>query len=638
LPKDFSLTAELSWLPKNEDWDQSVQLAVGAPDNASLWARLVACANANIDFAQTTKLDNLTRRLGKAGSLIPPGKPVRLALLGSSTIRHLVPGIRVAGLRRGLWIEVYEPAYGQYLQELMDTTSALHAWRPEFVAFALDAQHLAHVSGVRPDAAIEHVRNCWHVAKESLHCTVIQQTALPVFADLMGSNEHRMQDSPQGFVRRFNTLLEAAADEVGVHLLAIDKYAAVDGLGTWHDVALWHRSKQEVHPAVSHLYSDYLVRVVAAQRGRSYKCLVLDLDNTLWGGVIGDDGLQGIVLGQGGAVGEAHVAFQRYALRLKERGILLAVCSKNDEANARMPFAEHPEMVLKLEDIACFVTNWEDKATNLRLIAQALNIGIDSLVFADDNPFERNLVRRELPEVAVPELPEDPAYFVDCIAGAGYFESLALSVEDRERARLYQANAEREQLRGSATNIQDYLKSLNMEMTWKPFDDLGMQRIVQLMNKTNQFNLTTTRYGEAEVRSMMNDRNVLTWQVRFKDRFGDNGIIALLIGKVNGAKDLEIDTWLMSCRVLGRQVEEACLHLIVEGARRLSAERIRGRYRATPRNGMVRDLYRRLGFTQVGLVDSNTAAESAEWLLDVSGFTPQPCEITISEESKAMVD
>ncbi len=632
------MTAELSWLPKNEDWDQSVKLVAGAPDGASLWMRLVACANSNIDFAQTAKLDNLVQRLRKAGSLIPPGKPVRLALLGSSTIKHLVPGIRVAGLRRGLWMEVYEPAYGQYLQELMDTTSALHAWGPEFVGFALDARHLADVSGLRPDAAIEHVRNCWHVAKESLRCTVIQQTSLPVFADLMGSNEHRMQDSPQGFVKRFNALLEAAADEAGGHLLAIDKYAAIDGLRTWHDVALWHRSKQEVHPAVSHLYGEYLVRVVAAQRGRSYKCLVLDLDNTLWGGVIGDDGLQGIVLGQGNPAGEAHVALQRYALRLKERGILLAVCSKNDEANARMPFAEHPEMVLKREDIACFVANWEDKATNLRLIAQTLNIGIDSLVFADDNPFERNLVRRELPEVAVPELPEDPAYFVDCIAGAGYFESLALSAEDRERARLYQANAEREQLRGSATNIQDYLKSLNMEMIWKPFDDLGMQRIVQLMNKTNQFNLTTPRYGEAEVRSLMNDRRVLTWQVRLKDRFGDNGIIALLIGRLNAAEDLEIDTWLMSCRVLGRQMEEACLHLMVDGARRLGAVRVRGSYRATPKNGMVRDLYPRLGFSKVDSADADNAAESAEWLLDVSGFTPQPCEITILEESKAMVD
>jgi FkbH-like protein len=633
------LTAELSWFPKNADWDKSLKRVANAPNSgnsADLWAELVAFAKANIDFVQTTKLDNLAQKLRKAGSLIPPAHPVRLALLGSSTVKHLVPGIRVAGLRRGLWIEVYEAAYGQYLQELMDSNSPLHAWRPDFVAFALAAQHLADVSGLRPDAAIEHVRNCWQVAQEAFCCTVIQQAALPVFADLMGSNEHRMPDSPQAFVKRFNTALESASDAAAVHLLAIDKYAALDGLRVWHDAAMWHRSKQEVHPAVSHLYGEYLARLVAAQRGRSSKCLVLDLDNTLWGGVIGDDGLQGIVLGQGDSAGEAYVALQRYAMRLKERGILLAVCSKNDEANARLPFEQHPEMVLKREDIACFVANWEDKAANLRLIAQTLNIGIDSLVFADDNPFERNLVRRELPEVAVPELPEDPAYFIDCISGAGYFESLALSAEDRERARLYQANGEREQLRGSATNIQDYLKSLNMEMTWKPFDDLGMQRIVQLINKTNQFNLTTERYGEAQVRSLMNDRKVLTWQVRLKDSFGDNGIIALLIGKLNAECGFEIDTWLMSCRVLGRQVEEACLNLILEGARQLGANRIIGKYRPTAKNGMVRDLYPRLGFTQLGRADADSVAESTEWVLEVNGFTPRSCEIAVLEEVKSV--
>jgi FkbH-like protein len=340
--------------------------------------------------------------------------------------------------------------------------------------------------------------------------------------------------------------------------------------------------------------------------------------------------LQGIVLGQGSAVGEAYVAFQRYAQRLKDRGIILAVCSKNDEANARAPFEEHPEMVLKRNDIACFVANWEDKASNLRYIAKTLNIGIDSLVFADDNPFERNLVRQELPEVAVPELPEDPALYVDCIAGAGYFEGLALSAEDCERANQYLANAEREQLRNSATDMQGYLKTLKMEMHWKPFDELGLQRIVQLINKTNQFNLTTRRYDEAEVRSLMKDRRVLTWQVRLKDRFGDNGIIALLIGKLSSDNDLEMDTWLMSCRVLGRQVEEACLNLVADGARSLGAGRVAGEYRPTPKNGMVSDFYPRMGFIQ-----GESTAESTRWALEVDAFTPRRCEIAVLEEVHA---
>jgi FkbH-like protein len=600
---------------------------------------LVACANSNIDFLQTGKLDRLAQRLKQAGSIeVPAGSLVRVALLGSSTLAHLLPGIRVAGLRHGVWLDTYEADYGQYLQELMDSGSGLYAFRPDFLCFAMDAQHLLEVSGADTSAAIDHVRNCWHLAKEGLHCTVIHQTALEVFADLMGSNEHRLADSPQTFVRRFNTLLEVASDEAFVHLLAIDKYAAVDGVRTWHDAALWHRSKQEVHPAVSHLYGEYLVRVVTARRGRSRKCLVLDLDNTLWGGVIGDDGLQGIVLGQGSPLGEAHIALQRYALRLKERGIILAVCSKNEEGNAREAFEQHPEMLLTRKDIACFVVNWEDKPANLRHIANTLNIGLDALVLVDDNPFERNLVRQELPEVAVPELPEDPAYYVECIAAAGYFESVALSAEDRERASQYLANADREQLRSSATNLQAYLKSLRMEMIWKPFDDLGMQRIVQLINKTNQFNLTTQRYGEGEVRSLMDDPRVLTWQIRLKDRFGDNGVVALMIAKLNAEGDLDIDTWLMSCRVLGRHVEEACLNLLVEGARGLSAKRIVGKYRATPKNGIVRDLYSRMGFTLLSTVACNASTVPTEdtlWFLDVSGFTRRSCEIVVLEEVKS---
>lgn len=631
------MAAELFWLPKIADWDQLLKLAVDAPNSRRGWDALVACANANIDFVQTGKLDRLAQRLKRLGSIeAPADRSVRIALLGSSTLTHLVSGIRVAGLRHGIWVEIYEAEYGQYLQELMNSGSGLYAFRPDFVCFAMHAEHLLRVSDGNASAAVDHVRKCWELARVGLLCTVIQQAALPVFPDLMGSNEHRMPDSPQTFVKRFNTLLGAASEEVSVHLLAIDKYAALDGLRTWHDPALWNRSKQEVHPSVSHLYGEYLVRVVAAQRGRSRKCLVLDLDNTLWGGVIGDDGLQGIVLGQGSPLGEAYAALQSYALELKKRGIILAVCSKNDETNALTAFEQHPEMVLKREDIACFSVNWEDKPTNLRRIAGTLNIGLDSLVFVDDNPFERNLIRQELPEVGVPELPEDPAYYVDCIAAAGYFESLRLSADDRERASNYQANAQREQLRSSATDMSSYLKSLDMRMVWKPFDDLGMQRILQLINKTNQFNLTTQRYGEAEVRLLMKDPRVLTWQIRLKDRFGDNGVIALIIATLNAEHELEIDSWLMSCRVFGRQVEEACLNLLVEGALAFGTKRIIGSYRATPRNGIVRDLYTRLGFTQIPSAAHDAAMKGTDdtrWVLDLAGFTPRPSEITVLKET-----
>jgi FkbH-like protein len=352
----------------------------------------------------------------------------------------------------------------------------------------------------------------------------------------------------------------------------------------------------------------------------SYKCLVLDLDNTLWGGVIGDDGLEGIVLGQGNAVGESYVAFQQYAKALTQRGVVLAVCSKNDEANALAPFAQHPEMVLKRNDIAVFTANWQDKASNLRNIAEQLNLGLDSLVFADDNPAERALIRQELPMVAVPEMPEDPADYVETVAAAGYFETIAVTEEDRARAQQYQANAAREAAKSSATDMPAYLRSLEMKLLWRKFDRVGLARITQLLNKTNQFNLTTRRYTEAEVLAILQKPNTLTMQLRLTDRFGDNGIIGLLIGDLNSRKMLVMDTWLMSCRVLGRQVEEATLNVLAEQAKIMGADGIEGVYLPTKKNGMVRDHYQRLGFQQT---DSD-ADGGTHWRLPLDSFEPRP--------------
>jgi FkbH-like protein len=349
---------------------------------------------------------------------------------------------------------------------------------------------------------------------------------------------------------------------------------------------------------------------------------VLDLDNTLWGGIIGDDGLDGIVLGQGSALGEAFVSFQNYAQELSRRGVILAVCSKNDEANALAPFEKHPDMVLRRSDIACFVANWQDKPANLRAIAQALNIGMDSLVLADDNPFERNMVRRELPMVGVPELPEDPALYARCVADAGYFEMLRITTEDVERSKQYQRNLERELLRSSSTDVESYLKSLDMRLVWRPFDQVGLQRIVQLINKTNQFNLTTRRYSQAEVTALMSDPRCLTLQLRLLDTFGDNGIIAIVIGKPEspGSSDMLIDTWLMSCRVLGRQVEEATLNVVMAEAARLGARKLIGEYRPTAKNDMVREHYAKLGFAAA----TAGADHATRWARSVEDFVPNP--------------
>jgi FkbH-like protein len=397
--------------------------------------------------------------------------------------------------------------------------------------------------------------------------------------------------------------------------LALDRFMAQDGAGDWHDPALWHLSKQEISPRAAPAYGDLVMRIVAARQGSAYKCLVLDLDNVLWGGIVGDDRLEGIRLGQGSALGEAYVAFQNYLRDLSRRGVILAVCSKNDAADARAPFDGHPDMVLRYTAIACFVANWEDKAANIRAIAAQLNLGIDSLVFADDSPFERNWVRRELPMVAVPELPEDPAYYAQCISDAGYFEAVQLTAEDYLRTDRYRANTARAEHLAGHSDFTGYLKSLNMELHWAPFDRVGLPRIVQLINKTNQLNLRTRRYSDADVLAVMERPGALTLQLRLVDKFGDNGIIGIVIG-LPDEDCLKLDTWLMSCRVAGRKVEEAIINLVVEEARRLGASRLLGEYLRTSRNGMVREHYLKLGFSRIAAGEDG----SSRWLLTLADF------------------
>jgi len=334
-------------------------------------------------------------------------------------------------------------------------------------------------------------------------------------------------------------------------------------------------------------------------RGNARRCLILDLDNTIWGGVIGDAGLDGIVLSQGDPVGEAHLEVQRTALRLRERGVVLAVSSKNTDSVAREVFLSHPEMLLKEHHIAVFQANWEDKASNIKTIAESLSLGLRSMVFLDDNPVERNLVRTLLPEVAVPELPEDPALYARTLLAAGYFESIAFSEEDRARADFYQDNARRLELKSKVSGVDSYLQSLQMEIEFAPFDAVGRTRITELINKSNQFNLTTRRYTESEVESLESQPGVYTLQVRLADIFGDNGMISVLIARALNESDWEIDTWLMSCRVLGRRVEHMVLKELLETAARSGAQRVLGVYLPTSRNGLVKDHYQSLGFTKL---------------------------------------
>jgi FkbH-like protein len=480
--------------------------------------------------------------------------------------------------------------------------------RPDAVLLALDHRGLpmrfvpgdaaAERDGV--ETALAHLNALRSAIRQHSGAVAIVQTIPPPPEGLFGSLDRIVPGTKRRVIEAYNRALAESIVGTDDLLLDVASLAETVGLGLWHSPALWNLAKLPCDNLCTPLYADHVARLIAAMRGRSRKCLILDLDNTLWGGVIGDDGMEGIKLAQGDATGEAHLAVQELAAALRQRGIVLAVSSKNDDEVARAPFRQHPEMLLKEDHFAVFQANWNDKATNIKAIADELNLGLDAMVFLDDNPAERALVREMLPQVAVPELPDDPALFARTLAAAGYFEAIAFSTEDRGRAGMYQSNARRIALQKEAGDLDSYLASLEMEIAFAPFDRVGRARIAQLINKSNQFNLTTRRYSEAEVAAMENDAGIFTLQVRLLDRFGDNGMISVVICRADSACGAwVIDTWLMSCRVLGRKVEQMVLREILHEARIRGIDTIIGVYRPTERNAMVRDHYEKLGFVRL---------------------------------------
>jgi FkbH-like protein len=458
------------------------------------------------------------------------------------------------------------------------------------------------------------------MARTELGATVVQQSCIHTGEPLFGNLDGLVPGAPRAVVDRLNQAMRDAAAREGVLVLDLAHWAERHGRDAWFDPVRWHYAKQLVAPGAAVFYGDLVGRVLAALRGRSSKCLVLDLDNTLWGGVIGDDGLDGIVLGQGNAAGEAFIAFQSYVKRLSERGVILAVCSKNDPAIAEHAFRQHPEMVLKRDDIAAFVANWQDKPSNLREIARALNIGLDSLVFFDDNPAEREIVRQNLPEVAVPEAPAEVTGFSRCVAEGGWFEAVSFTTDDQQRGQQYLANQQRDAASSSATNMADFLASLEMRMLAAPFNRIDLPRIAQLTGKTNQFNVTTRRYSQEQLAAFGADPKAVALSFRLIDRFGDNGLICVLIALPDPADSatLRIDTWLMSCRVLGRQVEQEVINQLCQVARERGFARLIGEYIPTAKNGLVRELYQRVGFERISPED----ATATLWSMAVPDDAP----------------
>jgi FkbH-like protein len=600
-----SLYTRLAWLPAAQADFAGACKTIGSLPAPGLVARALALHA--LDQNQLTRLGRAITRLHAEGRTLAPLERLRLGLIGNGTLDLLAPVLVATAARYGFALECVQAGYGQITQEALDPGSLINSSRPDAVLVAVDyrALPLMFVPGdgaaecADIDGALAFLSSVREGLRRNSAATVIVQTLAPPPESLFGSLDCVVPGTSRRVVARLNEAIAASIAGTNDLVLDIERLAQTVGLGIWHAPALWNMAKLPFDDSCLAIYADHVMRLIAASRGRGRKCLILDLDNTVWGGVIGDDGLEGIKIAQGDAAGEAHLAVQQLALNLRSRGIVLAVSSKNTDAIARAPFRDHPDMLLKEEHFAVFQANWDDKATNIRAIAEELSLGLDALVFLDDNPAERALVRQALPQVAVPELPEDPALYARTLAAAGYFESVAFSNEDRTRAGMYEANARRVALKEQAGNLDAYLASLMMEIWFAPFDRVGRNRISQLINKSNQFNLTTRRYTEAEVAAAEEDPAVFTLQVRLSDRFGDNGMISVIICRPGAAREWNIDVWLMSCRVLGRKVEQAVLRELVNCARAAGMEFLIGTYRPTEKNGIVENHYAQLGFAKL---------------------------------------
>lgn len=579
--------------------------------DACRWA--VAVADHPNDFKSWHTATGVLSR-GSAHDGLGDLRTSRAAVLGSFNTTQLAQMLPLAAARTGFRLDVYESPYGQYRQEILDANSAAYAFFPNFLILAvheggLTLPHLSASPESDIEAELRRWTALWDAAREYSQARVVQYNFATPAEVPLGHLAVRVPGSRFMMTQQLNARLGQHAGN-DVSIVDCDRLSAWIGKQRWFDARYWNFAKQAVALTAIPLLARHTAAVLGADLGLARKCLVLDLDNTLWGGVIGEDGLSGIRLG-GGVDGEAFTAFQEYLLRLKEKGIILAVCSKNNEAEAKLPFQQHPDMRITLDDIALFVANWEPKPDNLRRIAQTLGIGVDSLVLLDDNPIERAAVRRSVPEVAVVPLPTDPSRYVELLSQFLGFETPSLTQEDRQRTQQYRVHARVAEAKCSTSSIEEFYHSLEMQAVVGPFDDLHLPRIAQLIGKTNQFNLTTRRHSLGDLRKMIEDPTCVHLSLRLRDRFAEHGLVSVVIAFLKGDV-LDIDTWLMSCRVMGRTVEATMFEQLCQLGLAHQCVTIRGSYIPTAKNEPAKDVFSKFGFSR--------AAESngtETWLYDL---------------------
>ena len=576
------------------------------------------------------ELKQLKRLLKQDNTALPT---VKVALLGDTATQLLATSIRGTGVLRGLNIDLFEAEYNQVERQLMDPASELYAFDAEYVVLFQSTHKFGEHHSMMDAAAqealaderlafVEAVCSNPHLADKKVICFNYPEIDDAVF----GSYADKEPSSLTWQVRKLNYGLMTLAQRMP-NLYVCDVAALQNKVG--RDVMfapnVYTSTEMVLSVDVLPAVASRVLDIVCAVRGSMKKCLILDLDNTLWGGVVGDDGWEGLQLGHGLGIGKAYTEFQMWVKKLRQRGIIICVCSKNDEDKAREPFEKHPDMVLRMDDIAVFMANWETKVDNIRAIQKVLNIGFDSMVFVDDNPFERAMVRENIVGIEVPEMPEDPAEWLEYMYGLNLFETASYSGADAERTRQYQAEARRVTLAKTFGSEADFLRSLDMKGTVSEFTAFNTPRVAQLSQRSNQFNLRTVRYTEADVAAMAADNQVVCMALTLEDRFGDNGMVAVVVMKPVDAESLFVETWLMSCRVLKRGMEDFTLNAMVAAAKERGYKRIVGEYLPTAKNGMVADHYRKLGFTEVN------GSTTSQWVLEVDSYKPHDCCISLKQ-------
>ena len=553
-------------------------------------------------------------------------QPTRVAILGGSTTAEVKSILELFLLYYGLRPEFYESGYNRYSEDIQFENQELVRFKPDIVFLHTTWQNVTQFPELLEDdeTVEQRVKNetarfaaIWDRIHAQYGAIVIQNNFdLPRLRPL-GNLEASESYGRSNFLMRLNAEMAAYARQHPNFLINDIHYLSAQvGLDLWYGPTYWYSFHMAVSPLATVKLAQNVASIIKSIYGRTKKCLVLDLDNTLWGGVIGDDGMQNLLLGKDHSVGEAYLDFQKYVKDLKRRGVILAVCSKNDAANAKEGF-NHPDSVLALNDFSAFKANWDPKPANIRAIAAELNIGLDSIVFVDDNPAERALVSSQLPEVATPDVGSDVAKFAQILEAGHYFDVHAIVKDDLNRSDYYKANQQRDSYQENFSNYGEFLASLEMAAEIAPFSAVYLERITQLINKTNQFNLTTKRYTAAEVEAIAQDPTYVALYGRLIDRFGDNGLVSVLAGHWKNDA-LEIDLWLMSCRVLNREMELAMFDALIEACQARGIRKMIGMYIPSKKNSMVANHYAALGFT----LDQRSTDDLKFWVYDVRPSEP----------------